>query len=113
MAHPDAILQTLRQLLAQMDRHQWRDAQVTTALADDLAFWFDQLDDHLSRGGVLPREWNVRPQRSADVEGWDMPREEFVRLGSRFARLIPNYDRGRARRAAARHRTKARRRKPQ
>lgn len=104
MAHPDAILGTLRQLLGKLDRHQWRDAAVTTALADELAFWFDQLDDQLSRGGALPREWNVRPERSADVEAWDLPRDECVRLGSRFTRLIPDYDRGRARRIARRRR---------
>lgn len=104
MAHPDAILQTLRQKLAELDRHQWRDANVTTALADDLAFWFDQLDDHLTRGGQPPQEWLAgRSQRSADVEGWDMERADFVRLGRRFTRLIPDYDRGRARRAMRRH----------
>ena len=102
MAHPDAILQTLRDLLYDMDRHQWRDAAVTTVLADDLAYWFDQLDDHLTRGGQLPHEWQQR-RRRADVEGWDMERNEFVRMGRRFTRLIPDYDKGRARRTA-RHR---------
>ena len=96
MASPNALLNTMRQLVAQINNAQRRDAHVSTALADDLAFICEALDDQLSAGMSLPTEWNVRPLRQADVEGWTMDRKEFRRLGKRFTRLIPDYDRGRA-----------------
>lgn len=98
MANPTALLNTIRSLVAQIEQAQLRNASVTTELVDDLAFYVAALDDQLSVGGALPRAWNVRPGRKADVEGWDLERDEFVRMGRRFTRLIPPYDKGRVRR---------------
>lgn len=103
MANSTALLNTIRQLIRQIEQPQRsRAAHVTTQLADDLAYCVAALDEQLAHGGPLPRAWNVRPSRHADVEAFDLDREEFVRMGSRFVRLIPDYDRGRARRRARR-----------
>ncbi len=63
--------------------------------AEELAVAIDALDSWLISGGTLPVDWNVQQPRHADVECWDMPRDDFKELGKRFTRLIPNYDRGR------------------
>ena len=102
VANPTALLNTIRQLVRQIERQQLRSAHVTTAVADDLAYCVAALDEQLSAGAALPREWNVLPSRTADVEAFDLDRDEFVRLGRRFTRLIPPYDRGRAHRRARR-----------
>ncbi|KKN66701.1 hypothetical protein LCGC14_0468870 [marine sediment metagenome] len=101
MANSDALLSTIRSLVSRAEDRQYRAGSAADPLVDDLLYWVAALDDQLSCGAPLPREWNVRPNRSADVEGWDMERADFVQAGKRFTRLIPNYDRGRARRAAA------------
>lgn len=107
MANPDALLNTIRDLMNRMEDRETRAASTNLpadTLLDDLLYHLAALDEQLSRGGPLPRCWNMRPQRRADVEGWDQSRDEFIQTGGRFTRLIPNYDRGRARRIAARSR---------
>jgi len=108
MASPDALLNTIRDLIRRTEDRETRAASTNLpadSLLDDLLYHLAALDDQLSAGGALPREWNVRP-RQADVEGWDMDRDDFVQAGQRFTRLIPQYDRGRARRHASRARSR-------
>ena len=107
MANSDALLNTIRDLIDRIETRETRSARTNLPadqLLDDLVYHLAALDEQLSRGGALPRCWNVRPGRTADVEGWDLDRDEFVQVGQRFTRLIPNYDRGRARRIASRSR---------
>ena len=107
MANPDALLNTIRDLMDRMQDRELRAADTNLPadrLLDDLVYHLAALDEQLSSGGALPREWNVRLHRAADVEGWDMDRGEFIKTSSRFTRLIPPYDRGRARRVAQRAR---------
>lgn len=61
--------------------------------AEELAVAMDALDSWLISGGTLPDDWDIQQPRHVDVEGWDMPREDFKNLGTRFTRLIPNYRR--------------------
>ena len=105
MANPNALLNTIRQTVKRIEDREIRAAATNMPsdnLLDDLLYYVAALDDQLSAGGPLPRCWNVRPNHKADVEAWDLDREDFVRVGKRFTRLIPPYDKGRARRAARR-----------
>jgi len=114
MLNSTALLNTIRDLMNRIESREVRAAETNMPadnLLDDLLYHLAALDEQLSRGGPLPREWNVRPNHKADVEGWEMKRSEFVQAGTRFTRLIPPYDRSKARRAAARYlRAKAKRR---
>lgn len=95
MAHPDALLRTIRQIMARVENREIRAAETNMPpdpLLDDLIFHMALLDEQLSEGGPLPRSWDVRPERRADVEGWEMERGDFVDVGGQFTPLIPNYD---------------------
>jgi hypothetical protein len=106
MANQNALLNTIRRLVRRIEQHQMRNADVTTELADDLAYCVAALDDLLSSGAPLPQEWDVPVKRTADVDGWNMEREEFIRTSRPFTHLIPAYDRGRVRRLISRHRNR-------
>jgi hypothetical protein len=77
-------------------------ASSMVSAAAELAEAMDALDEWLISGGALPVDWNVQQPRYADVECWDLPREEFQDIGGRFTRLIPDYKQDRAQRRRSR-----------